>query len=135
MSDKINAYNKKSSEELGWTPEWFSCNKFDEKLAKEIKKFQKKMGLSADGMCGKGTFRVIYAEIEAQKKVESLNWVTDSSDVIWWNNTPIKIDWPSDKVHTFKDPGFPYPVSKGVTKNSSKKRNKILCNALGCMFE
>ena len=121
MSDKAIKYNKKSSEDLGWKPEWFGCSEFNADLTEAIKKFQLKMNLTADGMCGPGTFRIINSEIEAELQVEALDWVTDSSDVIWWGGTPIKIDWPSDKVHTFKDPGFPYPISNGVTKNSSKR--------------
>ena len=116
-------YNEASAAKLGWEPEWFipGHKLFDKKLTSAIKKWQLERGLTADGMCGPGTFRHINAEIEAQRELDALGWVTDSSDVIWWKDTPIKIDWPADKVHTFKDPGFPYPVSKGVTKNSRKR--------------
>ena len=139
MSEKINLYNKNKSEALGWKPEWFGCSSFDQNLIDAIKDFQKRMGLTVDGMCGSGTFRVINAEMQSRENLESLGWVTDSSDVIWWNNTPIKIDWPSEKVHTFKDPGFPYPISKGVTKNSSKREIKsfvthwdVCLNSMSC---
>lgn len=117
-------YNEASAAKLGWEPSWFipEHKLFDKKLTKAIKDWQKNNGLSADGMCGPGTFRHINAEVEAKMEIESLDWVTDSSDVIWWQNKPIKINWPSDKVHTFKDPGFPYPVSEGVTKNSRKRK-------------
>ena len=71
-------------------------------------------------MCGPGTYRVVSAEREATQKIKASGWVTDKSDVLWWDDQPIKIDWPSDKVHTFKDAGFPYPISKGLTKKSSK---------------
>lgn len=116
-------YNEASASKLGWEPEWFiSGHKlFDKKLTSAIKKWQAERGIYADGMCGPGTFRHINAEVEARSELDTLGWVTDSSDVIWWKDTPIKIDWPSEKVHTFKDPGFPYPVSKGVTKNSRKR--------------
>ena len=139
MSEKINLYNKNKSEALGWKPEWFGCSSFDQNLIDAIKDFQKRMGLTVDGMCGSGTFRIINAEMQSRENLESLGWVTDSSDVIWWNNTPIKIDWPSEKVHTFKDPGFPYPISKGVTKNSSKREIKsfvthwdVCLNSMSC---
>ena len=116
-------YNEASAAKLGWVPEWFIPGHkiFDKKLTSAIKKWQLERGLTADGMCGPGTFRHINSEVEAQRELDALGWVTDSSDVIWWKDNPIKIDWPSDKVHTFKDPGFPYPVSKGVTKNSRKR--------------
>ena len=116
-------YNEASAAKLGWEPEWFipGHKLFDKKLTSAIKKWQLERGLTADGMCGPGTFRHVNAEVEAQRELDALGWITDSSDVIWWNGTPIKIDWPSEKVHTFKDQGFPYPVSKGVTKNSRKR--------------
>ena len=119
-------YNEASASKLGWEPEWFipGHQLFDKKLTKAIKTFQTERGLTADGMCGPGTFRHINAEIQSQKEIEALGWVTDESDVIWWKDTPIKIDWPSDKVHTFKDPGFPYAISTGVTKNSRKRTIK-----------
>lgn len=119
-------YNEASASKLGWEPEWFipGHKLFDKRLTKAIKSWQIERGLAADGMCGPGTFRHINAEIESRKEIEALGWVTDSSDVLWWNNNPIKIDWPSDKVHTFKDPNFPYPVSSGVTKNSRKRTIK-----------
>ena len=96
--------------------------------------FQQENGLTADGLCGPGTFRHINAEIEALQEVERSGWITDSSDVIWWQDTPIKIDWPSDKVHTFKDAGFPYPISKGVTKNSRKRTIKSFVCWVGIWF-
>jgi len=119
-------YNEASASKLGWDPSWFipDYKLFDKKLTKAIKDFQLERKLYADGLCGPGTFRHINADIQSQKELESLGWVTDSSDVIWWQDKPIKIDWPSEKVHTFKDPGFPYPVSTGVTKNSRKRMIK-----------
>ena len=60
-------------------------------------------------MCGKQTFRIINSDIQSRVDLEELGWVTDSSDVIWWQNNPIKINWPSDKVHTFKDLDFHTP--------------------------
>ena len=90
-------------------------------------------------MCGPSTYRVILSEREALQKTEALGWETNTSDVLWWNDQPIKIDWPSDKVHTFKDPGFPYPISKGLTKKSSKREIKsfvthwdVCLNSMSC---
>ena len=61
MDDK-DFYNESSSAKLGWEPEWFGCAEFDDDLVEAIKKFQKKNRLGADGLCGPGTFRVIYNE-------------------------------------------------------------------------
>ena len=134
-------YNEASASKLGWSPDWFISGHtlFDSKLTKAIRDYQKNNGLVADGLCGKSTFRVINSEIEAKRDIEELGWVTDSSDVIWWKDKPIKIDWPSDKVYTFKDEGFPYPISGGVTKNSRKRTIKsfvthwdVCLNSMSC---
>ena len=120
---KKEDYNKDQSKKYGWKPDWFIVghNNFDEALTKSIQAFQAARGLSSDGMCGPGTFRVINAERESLQAAKSSGWATNESDVIWWGTQAIKIDWPADKVHTFKDAGFPYPVSKGVSKNSKKR--------------
>lgn len=123
-------YNEASASRLNWTPDWFIPNHdlFDYKLTKAVKAYQLSRGLHADGMCGPGTFRHINSDMESKKQLVNSGWVTDKSDVIWWQDKAIKIDWPSDKVHTFKDAGFPYPVSAGVTKNSRKRTIKSFVN-------
>ena len=123
-------YNEASASKLGWEPDWFipGHKLFDKKLTTAIRKWQQARGLAADGMCGPGTFRIINAEIESLSDAESSGWISNDSDVIWWQDKAIKIDWPSDKVHTFKDPGFPYPISTGVTKNSRKRTIKSFVN-------
>lgn len=117
-------YNEASAAKLGWEPSWFISGHevFDKKLTKAIKQFQIDNGVTADGLCGPGTFRLINAQVEADQVLEGLDWKTDGNDAIWWLGKPIKIDWPADKVHTFRDPGFPYPISKGLTKNSRKRK-------------
>ena len=47
--DKI-FYNQASSEKLGWNPDWFGCEEFDQRLIK------------ADGLCGPGTHRRIFTQ-------------------------------------------------------------------------
>ena len=130
MSVDKQFYNEASAAKLGWEPGWFipGHTRFDVTLTKAIKKYQAERGLHADGLCGPSTFRHINADIESRKDLDKLGWVTDTSDVIWWQNKPIKINWPSDKVHTFKDQGFPYPISEGVTKNTRKRTIKSFVN-------
>ena len=134
-------YNKNQAKRFGWKPDWFlpGHKNFDSTLTNAIKQFQSTRGLESDGLCGPGTYRVLSSERDAMKDAESLGWVTNSSDVLWWGDQAIKIDWPSDKVHTFKDSGFPYPVSKGLTKSSAKRDIKsfvthwdVCLNSMSC---
>ena len=55
-------YNKSSAQSLGWDPTWFGEKYFDDKLVRAIKRFQKRYGLGADGMCGPNTFRCLWTE-------------------------------------------------------------------------
>ena len=123
-----NEYNKKQAKKHGWEPSWFGCSDFDDKLTSSIKAYQKSVGLDADGMCGPDTYRRILAQRESEALYESISWKTDNNDVLWYNDQPIKIDWPADKVHTFKDKGFPYAISKGFTKYSKKRTVKSFVN-------
>ena len=50
-------YNQSSAANLGWDPTWFGEKHFDDKLVRAIKRFQKRYGLKADGLCGPTTFR------------------------------------------------------------------------------
>jgi hypothetical protein len=47
--DKI-FYNQMSSKQLGWTPDWFGAEHFDEDLIKQIKKWQRNRKLKMDGL-------------------------------------------------------------------------------------
>lgn len=119
----VDTFNANQAKRFGWKPDWFipGHTSFDAKLADAIKQFQAARGLEADGMCGATTFRVIKTERDSASAAQSLGWATNESDVIWWGNQAIKVDWPASKVHTFKDAGFPYAISKGLTKNSAKR--------------
>ena len=52
--DKV-FYNEGSAAKLGWTPDWFGCDDFDEDLINAIMKFQKEHNLTADGLMGPTT--------------------------------------------------------------------------------
>ena len=124
MAVDKNFYNEASAAKLGWEPSWFipDYTLFDRKLQNAIRAFQREHRLLADGMCGPNTFRRILAKIESEQEIIESTIVPEGSDVLWWNDQPIQINWPKDKVHTFKDDIFNYQISKGFTKYS-KKRN------------
>lgn len=100
MSKIIN-YNIKKSKELGWKPEWFDCSNFDEELIDAIKKFQKEMGISEDGMCGPGTFRRKFSERAAELEREDVD--ASYSNYIICHGDSVDIDW--DKVVLWTDRG------------------------------
>ena len=91
-------YNENSSAKLGWEPEWFGCDEFDEDLVEAIKHFQKKNGMSADGLCGPGTFRVLYNE--RMEDIEEFRPAKASAGekFIMCNGDYFPIDWPKSKI-------------------------------------
>ena len=123
-------YNEASAAKLGWTPDWFipGHSLFDRKLQNAIRAFQREHRLLADGMCGPTTYRRIQTQREAELDIFVAKQFPDGSDVLWYNNEPIKIDWPKDKVHTFKDRIFPYKVSEGFSKYTKKRKIKSFVN-------
>lgn len=86
-------YNKSSAQSLGWDPTWFGEKYFDDKLVRAIKRFQKRYGLGADGMCGPNTFRCLWTE--RQENIDDYE-PTDphySNYIVYNGNfTPIKWD-------------------------------------------
>ena len=130
MSVDKDFYNEASAAKLGWEPSWFlpGHTMFDRKLQNAIRAFQREYRLSADGMCGPTTYRRLVAKMEAEYPFVGPEWNPNDSDVLWYNDQPIRIDWPADKVHTFKDDGFPYAISKGLTPYSRKRTIRSFVN-------
>ena len=58
-------YNAASSSKLGWEPSWFGCVEFDYNLVKAVQKWQRNIGLTADGLVGPTTYRRVWTEREA----------------------------------------------------------------------
>ena len=100
MSKQIE-YNKKKALLHGWDPSWFGCTDFDNNLTEAIKKFQKEHGLTADGMCGSGTFRRIFAERE--KDLDGTIETVSYREAIIYNGNEVPIFW--DKVITWNEAG------------------------------
>lgn len=101
--DKVY-YNEASAAKLGWDPTWFGHDAYDEKLVRAIKRWQKENGLTADGLCGPGTFRRIWTEREANiSDYVSPNWDNDGLARIVYNGKEFPIEW--DKTVLWTDKG------------------------------
>jgi len=100
--DKI-FYNEASSAKLGWDPNWFGREDFDEDLINEIRKWQRRTGLKADGLCGPSTFRRIFTEREENLSEYKPLISHPTSNHIVHNGSFIAIDW--DKVVLWSDEG------------------------------
>ena len=89
-------YNKSSSDSLGWDPSWFGCDEFDFNLVKAVQKWQKNMGLTADGLVGPMTYRRIWTEREANisdYEPRKNSYSSYSSHHIVHNGRFIPIEW------------------------------------------
>ncbi len=97
-----NFYNESSAAKLGWDPTWFGEKYFDDKLTRAIKKWQKDMGLSSDGLCGPATFRRLWTERQADIDDYQPDSCHYSNYIVYQGNfTPI--DW--DKVVLWSEEG------------------------------
>lgn len=107
MAIDKNFYNKSSADSLGWTPEWFGAEHFDEGLVANVKKWQRARGLLADGLVGPTTYRRIWTDREAEAAANKLPEKSFSKDKerasIVHNGKFIPIEW--DKVILWSDPG------------------------------
>jgi hypothetical protein len=93
-----NFYNKMSAQKLGWEPEWFGEDDFDDELTEKIKIFQRSVDLVDDGLLGPMTYRRLTTQREAERAT-----VPGSSSVIICEETEIPIRW--NKVVTLTDRG------------------------------
>ena len=101
--DKV-FYNEASAAKLGWDPTWFGCTDFDEKFVRAIKKWQKENRLTADGLCGPGTFRRLWTDRESKiSDYVSPNWDNDGLARIVYNSKEFPIEW--DKPVLWTDKG------------------------------
>ena len=116
-------YNKSSSDSLGWDPSWFGCEEFDFNLVKAVQKWQKNMGLTADGLVGPMTYRRIWTEREVNiSNYEPTARVSLNADNhIVHNGHFIPVEW--DKVILWdEEDGF--KASKGCYTDYSGKPDR-----------
>ena len=111
-------YNESSALKLGWTPDWFGCSSFDEDLTEAIRKYQKSIGLKADGLCGPGTYRRIWTDRESALPFLQEQVPEHKNTSIIYNNDYYDIDWPK-VVLPFMKGGM--KLTKGYKKVVEKR--------------
>jgi hypothetical protein len=111
-------YNESSSAKLGWEPEWFGCDEFDDDLVDAIAKYQKENGMTADGLCGPGTFRAIYNDRMADLEDFRPTDATPGQKFIVCNGDYFEIDWPKVKLF-FEADGL--KLTKGFKKHVGER--------------
>jgi hypothetical protein len=110
--DKV-FYNEASASKLGWSPEWFDCDDFDDDLVAVIKKWQRKVGLTADGLFGPSSYRVKLNErLEDIDSLEPTSSCEKEDAYIVHAGNFIPINWP--KVVLWSEEGG-LKLSKGYT--------------------
>ena len=116
-------YNKSSADSLGWDPTWFGCDEFDVNLIKAVQKWQRKNGLTADGLVGPSTYRRVWTERESNisNYEPSKNSYSPNDKHIVHNGKFIPIEW--DKVILWdEDSGF--KANKGCYTDYSGKPDR-----------
>ena len=89
-------YNQGSAAKLGWSPQWFKADGFDEDLIARIEQFQDDHDLTPDGLCGPLTFRRLQSDREAAFEMSRAR-------VVIANGEEIPIEW--DKLVNLIDEG------------------------------
>jgi len=119
-------YNSSSSNKLGWKPQDFGCDEFDDELVKAIKIFQKSVGIKADGLCGPGTYRRLILKKESEDKTHKRYHAAESDEnFIICNGVQVPIEW--KKVLTYEDIGG-LKLTSGFRRHSGKRDVKYFVN-------
>jgi len=119
-------YNKKSAYKYGWLPNWFGHTEFDNILVEKIKKWQKSKKLTADGLCGPGTYRRILSErLNNIDDYEPTNVKNKDTSFIVSQGNFIPINWPKVVLWSEED-GL--ELSSGFTPYSEKRDIKMFMN-------
>lgn len=122
--DKV-FYNEGSAAKLGWTPDWFGCDDFDDDLVDAIAKWQKKNGIKADGLCGPSTFRRVYTERQSDIDEWRPSIVGKDKSFIVHHGNFIPIKW--DKVVLWsEDNGL--ELAEGFTPYYEPREIKMFVN-------
>lgn len=111
-------YNEASSAKLGWEPSWFGCSKFNDDLIEAIEKYQKSKGLTADGLCGPGTYRRIYTDRQELIETFRPNPKNNKESFVVYNSEYFDIQWPKVKLW-FEGDGL--KMRKGFKRMNEKR--------------
>ena len=111
-------YNEASSTKLGWEPSWFGCSKFNDDLIEAIEKYQKSKGLTADGLCGPGTYRRIYTDRQELIETFRPNPKNNKESFVIYNSEYFDIQWPKVKLW-FEGDGL--KMRKGFKRMNEKR--------------
>lgn len=124
----VNFYNVASANQLGWQPNWFNCEYFDEELAYAIGEFQKTHNLEVDYCCGPMTYRIRRIELESNHELvmEKLHKLAKTDKkFIYCNGKTVEIPW-TGKVITFKDKeGMSSPNGTFRTFQQGERKPKL----------
>ena len=123
--DKIK-YNKDKSKKYGWDPSWFGCKDFNNELIENIIKWQKKHGLTADGLCGSGTYRRLLTEREQNIDDYKPDLIPDREEsFIVYQGSFIPINWPKVVLWS-EDKGL--KLDTGYSTYKEKRDIKMFMN-------
>jgi hypothetical protein len=111
-------YNEASSAKLGWDPSWFGCSKFNDDLIEAIEKYQKSKGLTADGLCGPGTYRRVYTDRQELIETFRPNPKNNKESFVVYNSEYFNIQWPKVKLW-FEGDGL--KMRKGFKRMNEKR--------------
>ena len=119
-------YNSSSAAKLGWTPDWFGCEEFDNELVRAVQKWQRANGLRGDGLVGPMTYRRIWTEREAEisdykPKKNPSSYATSENHIVH-NGRFFPIEWP--KVILWNEEGGLKAVDGCYTNYSGKPDRK-----------
>lgn len=114
------AYNKASASKSGWTPSDFGGTDFNEDLINKIIQLQKSLNITADGLVGATTYRMLSAAIHSEE-----------DSYIICGGKRVNIDWP--KVVVMGEQGCLTAPQSAVRKRGSKKPSMFVVHWDACL--
>ena len=124
-------YNEASAQKLGWVPSWFGCERFNDDLIDAIQDYQRSNGLTADGLCGPGTYRRVYTDRQEEIHKFIPNTKNNKESFLIYNAEYYNIEWPKVKLW-FEGDG--YKMRKGFKRMFHRRDpNFFVCHWDVCL--